>query len=78
VKRKIQIILTEESWTILESLTKGANENFVNGNIAFSDVVNEVLQGAKIDIRTLQAKLTPTPRSFASQIFTPMNQHAGY
>lgn len=63
MKRKIQIILGDEAWTNLESITKEANENFVNGNIAFSDVVNEVLLGARLDIRSLQAKHTNIRKS---------------
>lgn len=33
MKKKIQIVLSDESWSALESLTNEANEGFVNGTI---------------------------------------------
>ena len=56
MKRKLQVILNEESWAALESLSKEANEGFTTGSINMSDIVNEVLQTAKLDVRSLQAK----------------------
>lgn len=63
MKRKLQVILSEESWTMLETLSKEANEGFKNGSINMSDIINEVLQTAKLDIRLLQAKHTNIRRS---------------
>jgi hypothetical protein len=63
VKRKLQVILSDDSWTTLENLTKESNEGFLNGNITFSDVVNEIILGAKIDVRSLQAKHTNIRKS---------------
>ena len=56
MKRKLQVILNEDAWAALETLTKEANDGFTTGSINMSDIVNEVLQTAKIDIRGLQAK----------------------
>lgn len=61
--RKIQIVLSEEAWSILESMTSESNNGFKNGSITYSDVVNEYLQGGKIDIRLLQAKHTNIRKS---------------
>lgn len=63
MKKKLQVILSDESWTTLENLTKESNDGFVNGSITFSDVINEVLQTAKLDIRGLQAKHTNIRKS---------------
>jgi len=63
MKKKLQLILNDESWTALENFTKEANDGFVNGSIAFSDVVNEIILSAKIDIRGLQAKHTNIRKS---------------
>lgn len=63
MKRKLQVILSEESWAMLETLSKEANEGFKNGSINMSDIINEVLQTAKLDIRLLQAKHTNIRRS---------------
>ena len=63
MKKKLQVALTDESWATLETMTKEANDSFKNGCINFSDVVNEVLLTAKIDIRGLQAKHTNIRKS---------------
>lgn len=63
MKKKLQIVLNDDSWTSLESMTKDANDGFVNGSITFSDVVNEVLIAAKLDIKGLQAKHTNIRKS---------------
>lgn len=63
MKRKLQVILTEDSWSMLDTLVKEANQDFQSGSITMSDVVNEVLLTAKIDVRTLQIKHTNVRRS---------------
>lgn len=63
MKKKIQIVLSDESWSALESLTNEANEGFVNGTINYSDVVNDLIATGKIDIRGLQAKHTNIRKS---------------
>jgi hypothetical protein len=63
MKKKLQIVLNDDSWSSLESMTKDANDGFVNGSITFSDVVNEVLIAAKLDIKGLQAKHTNIRKS---------------
>jgi hypothetical protein len=63
MKKKLQVILSDDSWITLENLTKEANDGFVNGSITFSDVMNEILLSAKLDIRGLQAKHTNIRKS---------------
>jgi hypothetical protein len=63
VKKKLQVALTDESWIMIENLSKEANDGFKNGCITFSDIVNEVLLSAKLDIRGLQAKHTNIRKS---------------
>ena len=63
MKRKLQVILNEESWTTLDGLVKEANLDFQSGSINMSDVVNEILLTAKIDVRALQIKHTNVRRS---------------
>lgn len=63
MKRKLQVALNDDSWSALDALTKEANEGFKNGFITFSDVVNEVIVNAKIDMRALQAKHTNIRKS---------------
>ena len=63
MKKKLQIVMSDESWSALENLTNEANDGFVNGSITFSDVVNEILATAKLDIRGLQAKHTNIRKS---------------
>ncbi len=63
MKKKIQIVLSDESWSALENLTNEANEGFVNGTINYSDVVNELIATGKLEIRALQAKHTNIRKS---------------
>ena len=63
MKKKLQVILTDESWSALETMTKDANDGFKNGSINMSDIVNEILLFAKIDVRAMQAKHTNIRRS---------------
>ena len=63
MKKKIQIVLSDEAWSALDSLTKEANEGFLNGTINYSDVANELISTGKIDIRGLQAKHTNIRKS---------------
>lgn len=68
--RKLQIMVTEENWITIETTLKEANENFKGGKINFSDIVNELILNAEIDIKTLQAKnvnVRKSLRSLASQ-----------
>lgn len=63
MKKKIQIVLSDEAWSALDNLTKEANDGFVNGTINYSDVANELIATGKIDIRGLQAKHTNIRKS---------------
>lgn len=63
MKRKLQVVLTDETWTNLETITKDANDGFVNGSITYSDVVSELILNSKIDIKSLQAKHTNIRKS---------------
>lgn len=70
MKRKLQVLLSEENWAIVESTIKEANTDFSNGSINYSDVINEMISNAKLDIKTLQAKHTnirKSLRTLASQ-----------
>ena len=51
MKRKLQVVLNDETWTAIEGLTKEANDGFINGTITYSDILNEILLTAKLDIR---------------------------
>src|ERR1039458_6750366 len=63
MKRKIQVLLSEEAWNLVESITKEASENFDVGTINYSDVINEMVIGSKLDIKALQLKHTDLRRS---------------
>jgi hypothetical protein len=58
MRKKLQVALTDEAWTVVNSTTKEANSQFKNGFISCSDVVTEMIMQAKIDIKGLQAKHT--------------------
>jgi hypothetical protein len=54
--RKLQINLNEEAWKALETAAQEANHEFTAGTVTLSDVANEMILNAKIDVRILQAK----------------------
>lgn len=57
------MILTPEAWAEVEALTNASNENFDVGAITYSDVINEMVLTAKVDVKTLQRKHTDIRRS---------------
>ncbi len=63
MKRKLQVLLSDESWSQLENMIKESNDNFLNGSITYSDVVNEIIMSTKLDIKSLQAKHTNIRKS---------------
>lgn len=63
MKKRIQVVLSDESWPIVEKITKQANEGFENGNINYSDVINEMVICSNVDIDKLQLKHTNLRKS---------------
>lgn len=61
-KRRLQVILTDEAWNAVESVTKEANQGLV-GSINYSDTINEMILTAKVDIKLFQSKHTNVRRS---------------
>jgi hypothetical protein len=63
MKKKLQVAVSDEAWNVLANIEKEANEGFVNGTITISDIVDEMILSAKIDVRGLQAKHTNIRKS---------------
>lgn len=63
IKKRLQIAFTDEAWSLVDQLTQEASQGFKVGHITYSDVVNELILNAKIDLKTLQAKKTDVKRS---------------
>lgn len=63
MKRKLQVALNDDAWKMIETTAKDANDGFKNGHITCSDVVNEIVMNAKVDIRALQARHTNIRKS---------------
>ncbi len=61
--KRLQIILSDEAWAQVESHTNEANQGFQAGSISYSDTVNEMVLGAKIDVKQLQLKHTDFRRA---------------
>jgi hypothetical protein len=66
MKKRLQVVFSEEAWAAVEALTNQANENFDAGSINYSDVINEMILSAKVDIKALQLKHTDLRRSLRS------------
>ena len=70
MKNRIQINLSEEARSLIESVKEEANTNFESGNIGFSDVINEMVLCSQVNVKALQMKhinLTRTLRLMASK-----------
>lgn len=63
MKRKLQVLITEDAWKVIEGLQKDSNHEFKCGSINFSDIVNEIILTCKLDIKALQAKCTNIRKS---------------
>ncbi len=68
MKKRIQVLLSDDAWGIVESITNQANENFDVGSIGYSDVVNEMILVSKIDVKALQLKHTDLKRFVKSLV----------
>ncbi len=66
MKKRLQIILNDDSWQAVDALTKEANQNFENGSINYSDAINEMIVSAKVDVKVLQLKHTNLRKSLRS------------
>lgn len=62
-KKRLQVILTDEAWSSVDALTTEASEHFDVGSINYSDVINEMILTAKVDVKALQLKHTNIRRS---------------
>lgn len=62
-KKRLQVILTDDAWSAVESVTNDATEKFESGSINYSDVINEMILTAKVDVKALQLKHTDLRRS---------------
>ena len=62
-KKRLQVILNDEAWSAVETLTNQANENFETGTINYSDAINEMILCSKVDTKALQQKHTNIRRS---------------
>ena len=61
--KRLQVVMSDEAWKSVESVTDEANENFNVGRISYSDVINEMITSARVDVKTLQVKHTDLRRS---------------
>ncbi len=62
-KKRLQVILTDEAWAAVESLTQEAGDRFETGSINYSDAINEMILCARVDVKALQLKHTDLRRS---------------
>ena len=61
--RRLQVVLSDDAWNLVESVTAEANDNFQAGSICYSDTINEMVLNSKVDIKVLQLKHTDYRRA---------------
>lgn len=64
--KRLQIALTDDTWAVVDSIIKQANDNFDAGHINYSDAINEMILNSRVDIKALQEKHTDIRRSLRS------------
>jgi hypothetical protein len=70
MNKRLQVILSDDAWNAVDTLTKEANTNFENGYVNFSDTISEMILCSKVDVRNLQMKhvnLRKSLRALASK-----------
>jgi hypothetical protein len=63
MSKRITVLLDKEAAEQFESLLEEANDGFEAGRITASDLVNEIIATAKLDLRSLQLKHSDLRRS---------------
>lgn len=61
--KRLQVILNEEAWKVVDVVTKEVNQDFNVGNVTYSDVLNEMVINSRVDVKALQIKHTDLRRS---------------
>jgi hypothetical protein len=63
MKKRLQVVLSNEAWQAIETLSKKANEGFEAGHINYSDAINEMVLNANVDVDKLRKQHTDLRRS---------------
>ena len=63
MKKRLQIILTQEAWDKIEKNTEKVNAGFSSGSISYSDVICELVMNGALDIKAVQLKHADWRRS---------------
>jgi len=66
MKLRKQVVLTGEAWAAVQELTAQANEGFKLGHINYSDTINAMVLGAKVNVEALRGKHTNVKRTLKS------------
>lgn len=66
MKKRLQVVFSDEAWGMVESVTAESNQNFDVGSINYSDVINEMILTSRVDVKKLQVKHTDIRRSLRS------------
>ncbi len=66
MSKRLQVVMTDDAWKIVETLFTEANHNFDVGHISYSDTINELIVCSKPDIKQLQLKHTSIRRSLVA------------
>lgn len=56
MSKRLQVVLDDDAWKVVESICTEANANFELGSINYSDTINELILCSKPDVKALQVK----------------------
>lgn len=57
-EKRMQVVLSDEAWKVLESTASECSAGFTAGSISYSDIMNEMVLTSRVDIKALQLKHT--------------------
>lgn len=61
--KRLQVILTDEAWALVDKTNTEVMDGFKMGTVNFSDVINEMILNSKIEVKELRLKHTELKKS---------------
>ena len=71
MKKRLQVILTDDAWNVVERIYNDVNDGFDAGHINYSDAINEMILTSNVNVKELRKKHTDLRRSLRSLASKP-------
>lgn len=61
--KRLQVQLSTDAWSAVESLSRDVQSDFNYGSVTYSDLINEMILSAKVDVKAFQGKIMELKRT---------------